>query len=50
MEGFRLFTFLDNVRMRQDLPGKKLEIEITKKVERKETWRVLVKDSERNEC
>ena len=50
LDGFRLFTFLDNVRMRQFLSGKKLEIYITTKVERKETWRVFVKDSERNEC
>ena len=36
IDGFRLFTFLDSVRMRQYLSGKKLEIEITTKVERKE--------------
>ena len=33
--GFRLFTFLDNVLMRQYLSGKKLEIETTTEVEGK---------------
>ena len=50
IDGFRLFTFLDIVRMRQYLSCKKLEIETTTKAERNETWRVLFKNSERSEC
>ena len=41
IDGFCLFTFLGNVRVRQYLSGKKLEIESTIKTERNETWPVL---------
>ena len=50
LDGFCLFTFSDNLRMYQYLSGKTLGINTIRKAERNETWRVLVKNFERNEC